>query len=192
MRICFLSLLFLAIATKAFPRPATRQPCAHKLYMRIDDSFNDHERTIIGHAANLWYRASAEQLCFILSHVSINRSEFATHRTDKYLTIYSPRSVLPYARKAGCQYEQDACLGITIRGKDPSSTDILIGVINDKFLTLIAHELGHVLGMRHGNPEDLMGEKIKLHATTTEHDKQVLNCLLTHGRLLRWNTACGL
>lgn len=188
-----LSVILLPSTTS--PRPAQPSgPCSYKVTIRVDENFSDEERAQIKAATHDWFIASGSRLCFTLTFFTPTRLEFSIYRSDGYSSIYSPRTrwVPPYVTKAGCDYNQDACMAITVRGKtDPPTADVLVGTINEKFPSLIKHELGHLLGLPHSPSEsDLMWFKIRKDTPISSRDKAVLNCLLKPGRLLRWNTAC--
>jgi len=164
----------------------------------LDDQFTKHERAVIIQATKIWEVASKDKIHFVLKVRKIPLIEAISYRVDGISTIYSgnkswQRNVA--IKMYGCSAIKK-CAAITVKGlheKVPSA-DIFV-VHKLRFLNLMTHEIGHLLGIKHSlDPNDLMYEQIRLvgpGSYLSSNDKAILHCLIRSKSLLYWKNFCG-
>lgn len=165
--------------------------CARIVVLRVDDKFSKKQRKIIRQATDIWYKVSKGRIRFKIKEITVSRTEMNRWRYDGVSTIYSGKHAWnkKVSRVENCLYK-NLCLAITLKGID-NSADIFITKPN-KFLPLMVHEIGHILGIGHSpNKSDIMYVDIrKRYYIPSNNDKKVIECLLRHNQVQVWYNNC--
>lgn len=166
-------------------------PCkADCIKINVDKDFGSNQKVIVKTALKDWEKASKGKICF--SYNEVNVSKPTNFMRDNLITIYSGNHPWHFvvSKRVGCEYSNDHCMAITVRG-DNRTSDIFVSMNNEKFLSLMRHEIGHVLGLDHSrNYSDIMYSYIRIGMEISLRDRARLMCLIETDRLLKWRNDC--
>jgi len=182
-------LVALAAFLFAFPSYAE---CDYLVAIRMDKSFSKKQKDAVEKAAGLWYDASMKKICFLIVEADVSKPE--DYSRDDVTTIYSGhyKWQIHAAINHGCLFSLDGCLGVTTPSKTHKPRHDIFLVRHEDFRMLVAHELGHVLGLNHSkSKKDLMFEDIRsAPAKLGKGDMHMLKCLLDKKKLRSWDNNC--
>lgn len=166
--------------------------CEYLIALRIDKSFTKKQKNAIERATKIWYSASKKRVCFYIIEDDVSNVE--DYRRDDITTIYSGnyRWHIHYANDHGCIYQLNKCLAVTISSLTKKFRHDIFLIKHSKFLPLVVHELGHILGLQHSNNiEDLMYEVIRRDIfKPSKNDIEVLECLMDSKQLRNFKNTC--